>query len=287
MIDNVSVIVYTNEKSVNILHLTLPKVIAAFENVIKNTYLVANKIPELFTNFNVEPISAGVEFSSSGKHYSQTIQYALKQIADDYVLFLCDDYLFQSPVKQDVLSSIVKLITAYNVDYFSFASLCYCDVIIRDWKTPDIDLNEFNLSGTLYEINDNFRHLYSVQPCIWKKTSLVKILEHNPNISLWDMDNTSICNTKGKYRHLNYETNIYEPGQDTALDYHFKNYTINLPPLTYNIDNRLPNSDFYVLDYGEIIRYGKIIDCETNAKKLALKLLSENLELKEKIKQFL
>jgi len=287
MINDVSVLVYTNERGISITDLTLPRVITAFENVIDNIYLTANKLPSNFNTYNVRYIDAGVEFSTNGSHYSQTLQYALKEIPEEYILFLCDDYLFHSQAKQNVLENIVTLIKKYNVDYFSFASLCYCDIVIREWKTPDINLKEFNLEGTLYEIGDNYRHLYSVQPCIWKKTSLLRLLESNPNMSLWDMDNTSVRNTKGKGRHLNYETNLYEVTPETALDFNFKNYTINLPPLTYNIDNRQPDSDFYVLDYGEVIRHGKFIDCETNTKRLAFNILDMDPDLKEKVKQFL
>jgi len=286
MISDVSVLVYTNEKGINITHLTLPKVIAAFEGTVNKIYLAANKIPSTFAGFNVNYISAGIEFKSNGSHYSQTLQHALKEITEEYILFLCDDYLFRTPVKRDVLVNIINLIKTCNVDYFSFASLCYCDVVIKNWKSPAINLKDFNLDGTLYEIDNNYRHLYSVQPCIWKKTSLLKLLECNPNMSLWDMDNTSILNTKGKERRLNYETNLYDSSEETSLDYNFKNFTINFPPLTYNIDNRQPESDFYVFDYGEIIRHGKFIDCETNSKRLAFSLLENDSSLKEKVKQF-
>ena len=174
MISDVSVLVYTNEKGINITHLTLPKVIAAFEGTVNKIYLTANKIPNAFTGFNVNYISAEIEFKSNGSHYSQTLQHALKEITEEYILFLCDDYLFRTPVKRDVLVNIINLIKNCNVDYFSFASLCYCDVVIKNWKSPAINLKDFNLDGTLYEIDNNYRHLYSVQPCIWKKTSLLK-----------------------------------------------------------------------------------------------------------------
>lgn len=287
MNSDVSVLVYTNERGISITDLTLPRVITAFEDVGCNIYLTANKLPSSYNIYNVNYINAGVEFSSNGGHYSQTLQHALKVIPEDYILFLCDDYLFRSKIKQNVFENIVALIKNYDVDYFSFASLCYCDVIIKNWKSPDIELKKFNLEGTLYEIDNDYRHLYSVQPCIWKKTSLIKLLECNPSLSLWDMDNTAICNTQGKSRYLNYETNLYENTPETALDFNFKNFTINLPPLTYNIDNRQPDSDFYVLDYGEVIRHGKFIECETNTKRLAFSILDSDPELKEKVKQFL
>jgi hypothetical protein len=287
MRNDISVFVYTNERGFNITYLTVPKVVNAFKEVVENIYVVANKLPSQRDHDYVKYIDASVEFCGSGRHFSQTLQVALKQIKEDYVLFLCDDYFFKSQVKQNVFNSIVDLIKDNDVDYFSFSSLCYCDVIIKDWKTPNLNLEKYNLTGTLLEISENYRHLYSVQPCIWKKSSLLKVLEHNPNLSLWDMDNSSLCNTKQNCRTLNYETNMYLNDEENRLDYNFKNYTINLPPLTYNIDNRVPDSDFYVFDYGEIIRHGKFVDTMTNTKRLVLDYIEKDQALQEKLKNFI
>jgi hypothetical protein len=182
----------------------------------------------------------------------------------------------------------MQLILENKIDYFSFSSLCYCDAIIKNWRTSNINLSQYKLDGVLYEIDENYRHLYSIQPCIWSKSSFKKLLTHNTKLTGWDLDNTNICNTRGIYRELNHETNYYIINNDSKLDYNFKNLTLNHPPLTYNIDNRAPDSDFYVLDYGEIIRHGKFIDSETNSKKLAFKYLENcNEVIKNKLKRFL
>jgi hypothetical protein len=80
---------------------------------------------------------------------------------------------------------------------------------------------------------------------------------------------------------------MYLNDEENRLDYNFKNYTINLPPLTYNIDNRVPDSDFYVFDYGEIIRHGKFVDTMTNTKRLVLDYIEKDQALQEKLKNFI
>ena len=38
------------------------------------------------------------------------------------------------------------------------------------------DLKDFNINqGILYQIDDDYRHLYSVQPCIWKTKSFLTL----------------------------------------------------------------------------------------------------------------
>ena len=101
------------------------------------------------------------------------------------------------------------------------------------------------------------------------------------------MDNTNIKNKKGNFRNLNYETNYYDENDTSNLDYGFKNLIINYPPFSYNIDDRPVGSEYFVFDYGEILRHGKVIESETNSKKLLMEFLDKNKNLSEKIAKFL
>jgi len=287
---NISSIIFTNEKYINIFNITLPRFKKYLKDITKNIYVVTNKFNKN-TSINFEEINvidANVNFSASGNHFAQSMLKALRNINTEYILFFCDDYMINSKININNFYSILNIIKSYNCDFFSFASLNYCDHIILEWPKIETHLNKFQMSGgTLYKIPNSYRHLYSVQPCIWKKQSFIELLEYNPELSISSLDNTNIKNKKGYYRNLNYETNYYDETDITSLDYNFTNLIINYPPLSYNIDDRPIGSNYLVFDYGEIIRHGRFIETETNSKKILMEFLKNNQDLKEKVKQFL
>ena len=148
--------------------------------------------------------------------------------------------------KKDVFDNVVNVIKHYDCDFLSFASLRFTGVHHR-WNILNNDLKDFNINqGILYQIDDDYRHLYSVQPCIWKTKSFLTLLEHNPDLSLHMLDNTNIKNKKGFYRGLMELNNYYESNDETKLDYGFINLAIDLPPFSYNIDDRDLHSDYFV-----------------------------------------
>jgi hypothetical protein len=285
--NKIEVVVFTNEKYFNILYVTLPKIVENLSKLNIPINVVTTKLP---TNGfkDVNFIETNVEFSPQGTHFRNSMLISLSKIESEYILFFCDDYMMNSPVNVKNFNSIMKIMELHNGDFFSFSSLNYCDHIISKWNKIDTELSKFDFDGgILYEIPNNYRHLYSVQPCIWKRESLIELIEHNDVLSISLMDNTNIKNKKGQFRTLNYETNYYDETELTALDYGFKNLTINYPPLTYNIDDRQIGSNYLVFDYGEILRYGKVIGSDTNSKKILMNFLNENQSIKEKISSFL
>jgi hypothetical protein len=280
-------IVFTNEKYFNILYVTLPRLIDNLGQLNIPINVVTNKLPT--NDFKgVNFIETNVAFCPQGTHFRNSMLISLSKIESEYVLFFCDDYMMNSPVNVENFNSMMKIMELYNGDFFSFSSLNYCDHIISKWNKIETNLSEFGFDGgILYEIPNNYRHLYSVQPCIWKRTSLIELLEFNDGLSIASMDNTNIKNKKGHFRSLNYETNYYDETESTFLDYGFKNLTINYPPFTYNIDDRPIGSKYLVFDYGEILRHGKVIESETNSKRILIDFLNENQDIKEKVFGFL
>jgi hypothetical protein len=285
--NKIEVIVFTNEKYFNILYVTLQKLVNNLLNLETNINVVTNKLP--INDFKgVNFIETNVEFSPQGSHFRDSMLFALSKIESEYILFFCDDYMMNSPVNSKNFNAVMEIIKTYDSDFFSFSSLNYCDHIISKWNKLETDLNKFGIDGgILYEIPNNYRHLYSVQPCIWKKSSLVELLQFNEELSIASLDNTNIKNKKGNFRNLNYETNYYDETDISNLDYGFKNLTINYPPFSYNIDDRPIGSEYFVFDYGEILRHGKVIESDTNSKKLLIKFLDKNKNLSEKVAKFL
>jgi hypothetical protein len=77
-------------------------------------------------------------------------------------------------------------------------------------------------------MDNQYQHAFSVQPCIWKKSSLQQLLRDNPNISLHDMDNSKL-NNKDQYK---------------IICTNYKIYDGCCPP------------EYFIIGYVEIIRHG-------------------------------
>ena len=102
-----------------------------------------------------------------------------------------------------------------------------------------------------------------------------------------DLDTTRIKNKKGNFRNLSDNPSYYFENEDTCYDYGFNNLTINYPPLTYNLDDRVIGSDYLFLDYGEILRYGKVGEIMTNTKRLFLEKINTDEKLMSIMQKFL
>lgn len=291
---DISFLIYTNENYFNLLYLTFPYFKKNTEELSKKTYIVSNKIPKHEKFDNVTYIDANVNFEENGSHFRNTMLCALNQIKEDYVLFLCDDYLIKSPFKKDRFDKIIDLLTDLDIDYLSLGSQKhYIGFIDNFWKKPNIDLKKYNFpENCLYEMNESVKHLYSVQPCIWKKTSLIELLENNENLSLHYLDNTLILTKDGKSRNLidslDYNQCFYE--KTNRLNYGFKNYCFSCDPISFNYDERDDDiTDFLFINYCEIVRHGKFMEQETNSKRFLDKILNlpENKKLLPLLKRFI
>lgn len=285
---DISFIVFTNERYFNLLELTLPYNIKNTSHLNKKIYVVSNKIPDTDLLPNINYISGNVDFSDNGGHFGRTLLNALKQINEDYVLFLCDDYLITSPINKERFDKLIPIMEDVGGDYFSFASYRYIDHFISNWPSVNLDLTYYGYpNSSIREFDPTTRHMYSVQPCLWKRSSLIELLTYNQNITLHQLDNTDIFNKKGEKRVL-VQYDSYENKSD-FLDYNFKNLCYYHPPLTYNFDERNLYSDFLLMDYIEVVRHGKFINYNSNTKTYLDNILQNEItaKTKEKLERFM
>ncbi len=288
MVNNISIIIYTNETYYDLLEFTLPFLIENFKKINIKKYVVSNKIKQS-SHFEVsEQIDCGVEFLSNGGHFEQTISYALENIKEDYILFLCDDYLIKSEVKYDILMGVFNFVIDNEIDYMSLGTQKHMEPFIFEWENFNIDYKKYGLPDKcLFKTDVNCRHLYSVQPCIWKKKSLIEILKNNKNITLHDLDNTNIKDLNGNYRELDEEKNfMFYKKNENYRNYDFKNVCIHYPIISYHVDEKPIDSDYFLLDYIEIVRHGKFLDAEVNSKYILNQKLNEKLNIKNKLLNF-
>ena len=189
MLDNLRFVFFTNENNVHLLKLTLKYFFkhTRLENikvsVISNNYKKNQKLP--FKN-KVEYLNGNVLFSETGHHFGQSLKNTLPNIKEDYIFLFCDDYFFIDNTKINDLEKLMGFIVKENVDYFGFDDIARQE--IYSWKRYEGNNFPFSNKNLYYRDND-YRYLYSVQPSIWKKESLLEIV-NKFDISLHNLDET-------------------------------------------------------------------------------------------------
>lgn len=288
---DISFVIFTNEKYFDLLELTLPFNIENTKHLNKKIHVVSNKIPKKNLISGVNYIESNIEFLSDGGHFRDTLLFALNNISEDYILFLCDDYIIKSPIKKNRFDNLINVLEKINADFLALGTQKHIENFVVRWNRPNIKLSDYDFpDGCFYEFDESVRHMYSVQPCIWKKKSLITLLEHNKTLTLHQLDNTDIVNKKGERRILieffNYS--FYEK-KENFFDYEFKNYCYHFPPLSYHVDEREISSDFLLIDYIEIVRHGKFLESNVNSKIILNEIFNTNSvkKIKEKLNKFI
>jgi hypothetical protein len=280
--------VFTNENYFGINYVTIPQLIKNTKHLNVKINLISNKFPEHERFEGVNYIESNIPFDGSGKHFRDTMLYALDRIEEKYIFFLCDDYVFRSPVKENTFNSITSILDKTNSDFLSLSTQKHMGAFISKWDKIDLDITNYGYpSNCFYYMPDEYCHMYSVQPCVWKKESLIELLKQNEGLSLHDLDNLNIVNKKNERRERNPSILFYYEKQG-FFDYGFKNIGIYLDPLGFNADEREPNTDYLIIDYCEVIRHGRIMEPDTNSKRYFLDLIKtdEYKNIKDKLNKF-
>lgn len=286
--EDISFLIFTNEKYFDLLELTLPFVLNNTKHLEKKINVVSNRLPTNVSLYDVTYFNANENFTENGSHFRNCMLYALERIGERYILFLCDDYLIQSPIDKIIFRNIISFLDEFSVDFLSLGTQKHIENVITSWKQPNIEHTNFWFDKNhFYEMDSSYRHMYSVQPCVWKKNSLIELLINNPTLTLHQLDNTDIMNKKQKRRNFEFIEPLFYKNEPNFFDYQFKNFCYHNPPLTYHIDEKPIGSDFFLLDYFEIVRHGKFLTANVNSKFLLDNILEKNIDLKSKLSRFL
>jgi hypothetical protein len=286
---DISFVVFTNENYFDLLYLTLPYTIENTKHLNKTINVVSNKIPQHEKFDGVNYIDSNVNFSGDGSHFRDSLLFALNQIPEDYILFLCDDYLIKSPINKNRFDNIINILDKINGDYLALGTQKHIENFVVNWEKPNITLSEYGFpDGCFYKFDVTARHMYSVQPCVWKKSSLIELLTHNPSLTLHQLDNTNILNKKGENRQLSefFNFSFYE-NKENFFDYGFNNFCYHYPPITYHVDEKPLSTDFLLIDYIEIVRHGKFLEANVNSKDILNNILNSDENIKHKLKKFI
>lgn len=253
--DNLHVIFNTNEKNFPIVNLATKYFCKYNAPNMFNLTVVANKIPEN----EVHPIhdsrwtinykSGGIGFCPSGTHFGPTMTKVLNEIKEDYIFFFCDDYILTSAIDFEKLNTLLLMMDREEIDYFSFASSEPKRFGFKPYTVKDM----YNIEkDRFYYMDVSYRHAFSVQPCIWKRSSLLEVLKYNPHATLHAMDNSSLADKSGYYRSFKTnESTWYEPWP-TETDYKFKMLCTD-----FKIFDLCCPPEKFIISYREVIRHGR------------------------------
>lgn len=279
----IEIVIYTTNNSIEILYVTLPRVINFFSKTGIRINVVSNTKNDIYLDFpEVNFIFTDVNFDTMGTHFSDMMKIVCNTITSDYLLFLVDDYIFNSTVNKTNFDKIFDLIVCEDIDYFSFQSVFGVLNLFNKWDNYEFDKTKYNFGDIhIKKMDGKFKHCLSVQPSIWKIDFIKELITDNPSLTLSQLDNRILNKTKNDLLFdLEYSDDFYHFYDRKLLSYYFGE-------LTNHIDERKIGSDFFMFDYGEIIRHGKIIESETNSKKIVMDEINNNEILKIKLKKFL
>ena len=240
MESEIVVVYFTNENNVELAEMSA----SYFKKYSKNLKIniVSNRIPEGHVKKydDIDYFDAGVEFDSSGKHFGETMITYLNSINHDYILLLCDDYVLIDDIKQKDLRELIQYISCEDIDYFGFDDISSNSSKIPKQPYKSSCKNKYSEHFILKNNDDEY--LYSVQPSIWKRKSLLKIL--SAGISLHDLDHT--IESLRVYKDI------------IALENSLKSH------MTYLNKDIAKTIDYFIFAYVEIVRHGVFILPEIN-----------------------
>lgn len=127
----------------------------------------------------------GVEVINVGedKAWASNLVKALEHVKEKYILYLQEDYFFQSFINNDNIKAIIKFAEDKKVGY----------IRLVPYPPPDIiDPRIMGFSGSVYPgqklglINPSSKYRTSLQAAVWDRDVLLKLLVSGENG--WDME---------------------------------------------------------------------------------------------------
>jgi len=237
---------YTNQLYIPIANLFIKLFYKHTQNKIPLTVITNNDGVRIEKNDTVTVIDTNVHFQGNGGHFTYSLINALSKIDEKYIFFFCDDYFLSRDIDYKNLENLLNLMNSDNIDFFSFSS---CHPKSKNWQLYQQSI--FN--DELFCIPDNFQYMCSVQPCIWRKETLLKVLEHNKGITLHDFDNSVLYDNKMLRREIIPSTEKYTLWQNDNI-YGYKKLCSNFKAYD-ELDEKDINT-FFIVQYVEGVRHG-------------------------------
>lgn len=206
--------------------------------------IVSNRISDdINKQTSIHYFDAGVEYQPSAMHFGDSMLKFLKSIDEPYILFMCDDYMMIRDIRWQQMKDVMHLVRMEDMDYYGFDDVMgkfLGEFPIFDKEYPGIE------KGSLRYRWHDYQYIYSVQPCIWKRDTLIAVIEQHLPMSAHCLDNTRTDireNTRGKI------TGLYN-----ILPSCFTDTELYYDPPWDRPD--IPHYDYFAMAYVEVVRHG-------------------------------
>lgn len=252
---NVHFVIHANEKTLPIAGLCLSyfEKYCGLDNI--NISVIGNKFitDNLPYKDKVNYISPNIDFDDGGHHFSPVLTKACNEIKEDYIFFFCEDYMLVEDVDFNALDKLVALMNGDNVDMFSFAAN---QPAANNFQKYENNVKYGFVENDIYHVWDGYMYQYSVQPCLWRKSSLLELLNHNPTLRLHHLDTSHIKGKAGTYRTIDHSGSAQKYVGWTEKDKY--NHKILCP--RHMIFDYYPEAgQRFVINYIEVLKTGKFI----------------------------
>lgn len=161
--------------------------------------------------------------------WTQRLRETLKNIPDEYVLFMLDDMLIRKPIQEEFIQDALQILSTDN------------QVAVINFEKNYREAQEY--SNRWLEQKHNQIYLHSCQPSLWRRTALIDNLLKDE--SAWEWEATWINN---HWRYLiNKDADIIEIGKTNDL-----NWGISRGNITNEFKNFLIKENIYTDEIKEV-----------------------------------
>lgn len=240
MINNISFVMYTNEKYLPIAKLSIDRVTEYFDLPIPK-YLATNRFDSNLDYNDFTIVDAEIPFQHDASHFREVMYNLLtRHVYTKYFLYFSEDYYLINTFKSDNFVKLLSYMEDNDIGYMSLIGHPAC------FGYPVGNTEKYNLKNIM-KFNMSYTYSFSMQPAVWNRDLFLEILENNPKLTLKMLDTTNFNNKKGI--HL---SNSWDYGWE-PYGFIFDNILFG----NYAFDTHNGIDDYYIILYSEIIRGGK------------------------------
>lgn len=138
------------------------------------TYLISNELTPDYDGVVVIPAGSDAE-------WSKKVIVGLNNISTKYVLLLLEDFFTTLEVNNNILCDLINVIDQNNIKYCK---------LLNQSKIKGLSFNNLQY---LHIINRNEKYGISLQPAIWERKFLEKIVGHE-NYNAWIFELNQVAN---------------------------------------------------------------------------------------------
>ena len=216
MYNQLKTVIYTNESNLPMAGVAYSE-FKEYAPADSDVTIVTNKLLKDYDpEHKGEIFTAEIE-NKGGAQFAEVMIKYLKTITNEYIFFLLDDYITYRDFSRHDFNRVLNLMSTHNVDYFSIDRK-------QQQSTREFELypNEYFDSEYINIIPPTDFHRFSVQPCIWKRESLLKLLEKYPDIGIHKLETDKEI-VKEPLKTLGFNWHVWTPTipETEGFEHHF------------------------------------------------------------------